>query len=473
MTPTQMARADRCLHAWHLECHGDPAWKTEPSAGTRLLWERGNEHERQMIALLPSCVEPQWEHPDWEAGLAATVALMKEGVPWIYQAPLFREDVYGKPDLLERIEVPSLLGDHSYRPVDVKGHKEVKRKDRIQLAAYSWMLEPLLGQRPDEGAIWLNTGAQEPVELARLVLDFDELHAAMGRVRDEPTDSAGYRCSECGLCDWSDYCWQQWQETDSVCLVRSVTGDTARVLVSSGVDDFRKLAALRPSELSERFGFSFYKAETMVQHAKARVLGKPIYKAYLPDHADRTIIHYDIETYGQTVYLHGILVCQGKERAERSFLARHPDQERQVWHELLDFLSKFPDAVVYNWADYERGHANRLWEDHGGNPDGWRLLDQQMFDLCQVVKETAVLPVATYSIKEVAPVFGFEWQAEDAGGLNSEAWYGEWLRDGDEGVLEKIAEYNLDDVRGMGAIWGELNKPTMLDFLNHKSNSGR
>ena len=449
MTPTQMARADRCLHAWYLECHGDPAWKTEPSAGTRLLWERGNEHERQVIALLPSCVEPQWEHSDWEAGLAVTIELMKQGVSWIYQAPLFREDVYGKPDLLERIEIPSLLGGHSYRPVDIKGHKEVKRKDRIQLAAYAWMLEPLLGHRPKEGAIWLNTGEREPVDLVRLVADFEELHAAMGRVRDKPGETAGYRCGECRLCDWSEHCWQQWQEKASVCLVCGVTGDTARKLVTNGVDDFHKLAALQPAELCRRFNFSRNRAESMIQHAKARVLGKHITKAPLPDHGDRPIIHYDIETYRQTVYLHGLLVCRGDQRSEHSYLARHPDQERQAWHELLDFLAKFPDAVVYNWADYERGHANRLREDHGGNPDGWRLLDQQMFDLCQVVKETAVLPVATYSIKEVAPVFGFEWQAEDAGGLNSEAWYGEWLATGDETVLEKIVEYNLDDVRAM------------------------
>ena len=41
MTPTLLARAARCLHAWHLECHEDAALKVEADAGTRMIWERG------------------------------------------------------------------------------------------------------------------------------------------------------------------------------------------------------------------------------------------------------------------------------------------------------------------------------------------------------------------------------------------------------------------------------------------------
>ena len=52
----------------------------------------------------------------------------------------------------------------------------------------------------------------------------------------------------------------------------------------------------------------------------------------------------------------------------------------------------------------------------------------------------------------MAPVFGFSWKDEDAGGLNSEAWYKEWLETGDQEVLEKILRYNLDDILAMEII---------------------
>jgi predicted RecB family nuclease len=58
----------------------------------------------------------------------------------------------------------------------------------------------------------------------------------------------------------------------------------------------------------------------------------------------------------------------------------------------------------------------------------------------------------------VAPYFGFHWHAEDAGGLNSEAWYKEWLGTGDGAILDKILRYNLDDVVAMEEIDRALRK---------------
>ncbi|MGD8758525.1 MAG: ribonuclease H-like domain-containing protein [Deltaproteobacteria bacterium] len=52
------------------------------------------------------------------------------------------------------------------------------------------------------------------------------------------------------------------------------------------------------------------------------------------------------------------------------------------------------------------------------------------------------------------PVFGFTWSADDAGGLNSEVWYKEWLESGNEEILR----YNLDDVLAMEVIDQALRK---------------
>jgi predicted RecB family nuclease len=46
-----------------------------------------------------------------------------------------------------------------------------------------------------------------------------------------------------------------------------------------------------------------------------------------------------------------------------------------------------------------------------------------LIDLKDVVKDSLILPVTKFSIKEVGPYFGFAWPADDAGGANSEAWY--------------------------------------------------
>ena len=81
-----------------------------------------------------------------------------------------------------------------------------------------------------------------------------------------------------------------------------------------------------------------------------------------------------------------------------------------------------------------------------------------MIDQCAFVREHFALPLSSYSIKKVAPFFGFKWQAEDAGGLNSVSWYKNWLETGDTIIKEKILQYNLDDVIAMEVIDRELRK---------------
>ena len=112
---------------------------------------------------------------------------------------------------------------------------------------------------------------------------------------------------------------------------------------------------------------------------------------------------------------------------------------------------------MYCWSTYEFGHVRRLWDDYGGNASGYAHLDA-MQDQCAFVRRHFALPASSYSIKAVAPVFGFDWDANDAGGLNSEAWYREWLARGDEALFEKILRYNLDDVDAMAVIDAALRR---------------
>jgi len=46
----------------------------------------------------------------------------------------------------------------------------------------------------------------------------------------------------------------------------------------------------------------------------------------------------------------------------------------------------------------------------------------------------------------------------DAEGLNSESWYNDWLRSGDQSIRSKILEYNEDDVIAMEVIDMKLSE---------------
>jgi hypothetical protein len=86
-----IARASRCLHAFYLQCYGDPLEKRWPEAGMLLQFERGMAYERQCVSSLPEVVEPRWDGKYGKAGFESTLTLMNEGHPWIHQGVLLTD----------------------------------------------------------------------------------------------------------------------------------------------------------------------------------------------------------------------------------------------------------------------------------------------------------------------------------------------------------------------------------------------
>jgi predicted RecB family nuclease len=458
ITPTALAKASRCMHSWYLECYGDKCQKKPFDAGLEMLIAQGVKYEQKVVSKISSVVEPKWDGKDFEQGLQATTELMKKGVAWIYQAVLLTKDIYGFPDLLKKVDERSNFGDYSYMPVDIKSHKAVLKKDRFQLFAYSLLLKPLLGYQTSRAAIWLNTGIIEEVDLDKRLNEYEDVLSEMKEVQLNPKESIGFRCGECGMCAWADFCSKEWKETARNCLVYGVTGETARKLWRANFKTYHDIANSTPENLIDKAGMSEKTVAKIYKLAKAWKENQAL--LIVPVEFPKGIpIHYwDIETFGGVTYLHGNIRIYESEREEKLFFADDPSGEKEVWHQYLDYLAKDDEAIVYNWADYERGFAYSLWEKYGGNQKGFKHLDESMIDQCAFVRKHFALPVSSYSIKKVAPFFGFNWTADDAGGLNSESWYSDWLETKDQTVKEKILQYNLDDVIAMEVIDKELRR---------------
>jgi uncharacterized protein len=364
----------------------------------------------------------------------------------------------GFPDLLKKSEGHSTLGKFTYVPIDIKGHKSVTKKDEYQLQGYGKLLKPILGHELDWGGIWLNTGETEDVDLNSFKNDFQILFETMQSIQEGKEQTEGFRCSECGICGWVDYCFEIWKSNHSCCLVYGITGGTSEKYYGADYRTFEDIAISTPEEISERTGRNIDSAKKTHLLARAWAENSPLLIEPVRFPYDIPIHFWDIETFGSTTYLHGNIRVYKGQREVSQFFADSPKEEKKVWHEFLEYLSKDKKALVYNWADYERSFAVSLWEKYGGNPNGYKHLEHNMHDQCAFFRTHFALPVYSYSIKTVAPVFGFEWRADDAGGLNSESWYDDWLKTGNENIKNKILEYNEDDVIAMEVIDKKLRE---------------
>src|SRR5512140_2980016 len=98
-----------CEHRIALDFELDRALRTPPDAAMRLLTDHGRRFEERIASEL-GYPEVRVESGDHDAAAAATLDLMRRGVPGIYQGVLVSGRLLAQPDLLERAEGASALG---------------------------------------------------------------------------------------------------------------------------------------------------------------------------------------------------------------------------------------------------------------------------------------------------------------------------------------------------------------------------
>ena len=81
-----------------------------------------------------------------DGSLAATVAAMRSGDQFIYQAALRHGRFAGRADILRRVDVPSALGEWSYEVIDTKLARETRGSTILQLSLYSDLVGAVQGQ---------------------------------------------------------------------------------------------------------------------------------------------------------------------------------------------------------------------------------------------------------------------------------------------------------------------------------------
>jgi uncharacterized protein len=82
--------------------------------------------------------------------LNETGAALRAGVRIIAQGALANGRWAGRPDILKRVERPSLLGGWSYEVVDTKLARETKSGTILQLCLYSDLLSAAQGAVPEQ-----------------------------------------------------------------------------------------------------------------------------------------------------------------------------------------------------------------------------------------------------------------------------------------------------------------------------------
>ena len=403
--------------------------------------------EMELLSDRQDLVEVTAEDPD--EAFNQTLAFMREGRQTIYHAVLVDKHWVGYPDILEKVEGRSRLGAYYYVASDMKRSRFLRDDHKFQGCFYAELLEKIQGVKPVQG--YVVTPDKEV--LSYLIEEFEaQYELTLTEIEKIVAGSrpAHFVTSGCKQSPWFKECTGESEACDDLSLLNRVWREEVRALEEAGVETIGVLALKSVSELEKLCpGVSSNRLETMRDQAIAISEHRHMIRgtAKLPESSVELFFDIESDPLRDFDYLFGVLEVTTQGEQYHSFFAQSPEQEGQMWAEFVHFIERHIDAPIYHYGWFEEEVVHRFAAKYGIGEIAREALERNMIDLLGVIRPTVIFPLSFYSLKDIGKYIGVEWRSDDASGANSVLWFEEWLQKKSPKLLQKILEYNEDDVR--------------------------
>ncbi len=412
----------------------------------------------------------EFEHitdEDQDDAAMRTLSFMKSGAKTIAGGVLIDEHWVGRPDVLERVEGKSDLGDYYYVAVDVKRlhiAEQIKDPHKLQGAFYAELLFRVQGVKPNSGYILSPEGAILRYDLESFEADFALTLSEIEKILagEEP---AHILTSGCKTSPYFAMCVDETESCDDIGLLNRIQREEVDELKRAGVSTVLELALADSKMLSQKL-LDIDDERLRFLQTQAIAMKERLHKVWEKVEFQKSDyeIYFDVESdpLRDADYLFGVLIVEKtadgsfSERYE-AFIAERPEDEGKAFTAFTALLDEHQDAPVYHFGWYEISVLSRMMERYGAPEGAKQSFANNFIDLNAFLRGKIIFPLSFYSLKDLARYIGFEWRAEDAGGVNSIRWYHEWLETGNRAFLERIRQYNEDDVRATRKLkeWAE------------------
>ncbi|MDG1949298.1 MAG: TM0106 family RecB-like putative nuclease, partial [bacterium] len=405
-----------------------------------------SEKEMELISDRDDLVEVTAEDP--EEAFRQTLAFMREGRQTIYHGVLIDKHWVGHPDILEKVEGRSKLGDYYYVAADLKRSRRLRDDHQFQGCFYAELLARVQGVKPVQGYVINPDNETMPYLIEEFEADYELTLSEIEKI------ISGHRpvhfvTSGCKQSPWAKECKGESESCRDLSLLNRVWREEVRRLREVGVLTIDALALKSVPDLESMApDVSANRLEMMRDQAIAIVEGRHMIRgtAHLPE--SHVELFFDIESdpLRDFDYLFGILKVSSEGEEFIPFFAESPEQEAEMWREFVEFIERHIDAPIYHYGWFEEEVVRRFGAKYGIGEIAREALERNMIDLLAVIRPTVIFPLSFYSLKDIAQYIGFNWRSADASGANSVLWFEEWLKTKTPRMMQKILEYNEDDV---------------------------
>jgi len=385
---------------------------------------------------------------DADEAAQRTLELMEQGTQTIYHGALIHGHWVGRPDILERVEGRSDLGNWYYVACDIKRSSHLKDEYRFQGAFYAEILEKIQGLRPVQGYVLHTNGEIEGYLIDDILADFrltlDQIENIL-----EGYEPPVFLTSACKQSPYFSECESQARGCDDLSLLNRLWRSEVDALKEAGLSTVSTLAMASPEQLRSVSGLTSDRLNFLQQQSIA-MQGNKVVKLHpveLPKAQDvELVIDIESDPLRDLHYLIGVLKIADGEKTYHSFFAKDKSGVEGMWRDFISFVQNYPEAPIYHYGWYETDVFRKMMEEFDASDSVRDQLTKKMFDILPAFRESVIFPLPFYSLKDIAKYLGFSWRTADASGLDSILWFHDYQRSGEDKDLQKIMDYNEDDV---------------------------
>jgi len=437
---------------WH-DHYGDEKLKDPVDEFDEFLREQGIRVEQELLKKRHKSYTDLSEE-SFRTAVKRTRALLKKDGSVIYQPALESKKLglRARPDIIQVKKSKCIIEEYKLA-ADPEGAHE------LQASFYSYLLKKEYGleseckvvSRLNEEFVvpYDESLVREAIQLAREILS-----------RDKPPPPV-YNCPS----NWSILQNKVAKKNKDITLAWNIGAIVAGYLREKGIHSLGKLAKLDPTTLRSAPGMGPKKTNQVLNSARAQTTRKPIKVANWRPSEDRPEheIFLDLEGSGELfqedpawncIYLIGLIPRnKGVEKAYVPYLAKKPGEEKAILRKFVDYLDKQTRSFrLYHWHHYERIQLKKACERHGLIRAYDKLILPNLVDLCAAAQSSYVLPTPGWSIKVVAPYFGFTWSqpSSEVDAMKSAMmWFKQTMNGANGAGMDRVLKYNEDDCKAM------------------------
>ncbi|GAB4143163.1 MAG: hypothetical protein Fur0037_10740 [Planctomycetota bacterium] len=348
---------------------------------------RGRDFEAAFVAKLEAR-EPIYPERDFERGAEATLELLREGVPWVYQGVLRDENRLGLPDLLRRVPGESALGSHHYEVVDVKTSGMPRSDQILQVMFYSRLLGDAQGRLPERGALILKDGTEHAFPVRDFMAVAQGVEERLLELCADPGRARPFAKPACESCHWNEVCLPELEAADDLSLVHGMTEGARWTLERLGFRTAADLAGPRAERPGARGPMDATLFRRLRRAAKARKAGRILIERHPKARPldPSALLHLLADPFENRVLAFGVLFPAGPGAVFRAGIARAEEDEWPAFLRLLDGIPS--DAHLLHFGpDLPRWYERRSSRVEEGIGHAARFLD-----LARRLRHAAILP---------------------------------------------------------------------------------